>query len=76
MNPNLRTGIFSLAVLLVGGALAGCTSQEVTTGTGGSGGSGTGTGGAGGGGGDKVACGSGPFAPSTGVVCPAPSASA
>ena len=42
MNTNLRIGTLSLAVLLVGGGLAACTSQAVTTGTGGSGGSGTG----------------------------------
>ena len=75
MNPNQRTGKLSLAILFVGGALVACTSQAVSTGTGGSGGAGTGTGGSGGGSGDTAACGSGPFAPSAGVVCPAPSSS-
>jgi len=75
MNPNLRSGMLSLAVLLIGSGLGGglaCTSQAVTTGTGGSGGTGTGTGGTTG---EQAACGSGPYAPSAGVACPAPSAS-
>jgi hypothetical protein len=84
MNTNLRTGILSLVILLIGGGLAACTSQAVSTGTGGSGGSGpaTGTGGTaptGGGGtsGSDVVCNptNGNFAAGAGVACPAPAVS-
>jgi hypothetical protein len=79
MTMNLRTGNI-LAILVVGGGMVACTTQQASPGTGGSGGTGiTGTGGAttagtGGGGGSTstsaVACGSGPYAPVDGVACP------
>jgi hypothetical protein len=84
MNTNLRMGNL-LVILLVGGALAACTSQAVSSGTGGSGGSGpaTGTGGtssAGGANANGVVCHpenntTTNLAASAGIACPKPAAS-
>jgi hypothetical protein len=72
MNTNLRTGMLSLAVLLVGGGLVACTSQAVSTGTGGSVGS-TGTGGSTSSGGSTGSGGTaGGYATNSGVLCPTP----
>ena len=83
MNTNLRVGIFSLAVLFVGGGLVACTTQAANpTGTGGTGtgtgGSGTGTGGTGTGtGGATTGTGGagGGYASSPGVACLPPATS-
>jgi hypothetical protein len=76
MNPNLRTGIVSLAVLWVGGGLVACTTQAVTTGTGGSGGDvSTGTGGSTSSGGTTgTGGGGGAYPVSQGVPCSPPAA--
>ena len=85
MNTNLRIGNL-VVILLVGGTLAACTSQAVSSGTGGSGGSGTGSGGTtstggtssgGGSSGSDVACNptNGNFAAGAGVACPVPPSS-
>ena len=84
MNTNLRIGNL-VVILLVGGALAACTSQAVSSGTGGSG-PGTGSGGTPGAGGSAgganangVVChpenNTTNLAASAGVACPAPAAS-
>lgn len=70
MNTNLRTGILSLAVLLVGGGLVACTSQAVTPG--GTGGSGVATGGSGGTGTTGTGGSAGGYVTSDGVLCPLP----
>jgi hypothetical protein len=77
MNPNLRTGSLSLAILFIVGALGACTTQAVDGGTGGTGpttGSGGTTTGSGGGGGSGVVCNpnNGSFAPNAGIACPPP----
>ena len=74
MNTNLRIGNL-VVVLLVGGALAACTSQAVSSGTGGSGGSAsTGNGGSTSSGGTTGSGGStvGGYATNSGILCAPP----
>jgi hypothetical protein len=76
MNTNLRTGMLSLAVLLVGGGLVACTTQAASpTGTGGTGSGTGGTPGSGGSSSTGTGGGGGGYAVSEGVNCLPPAAS-